>query len=220
MPNLRGKTWTPTTPATVADAQNWEEHLISNEDYQKVLSAVQRVNNTLPDEYGNVHLNTLPDGGLPGQIITKLSAAAGDAGWENPPNLAHIIEKPDGIGLPYRQNLQFINASVHNEDDRTVVDCHGEKGEDGKSAYEYAVDGGYTGTEEQFYSDLGRFQEYADMAEESAGDAQNAVDTILDILSVPEFSIDFTTGEVIYTQDQTYNFTINITTGNLEWEVI
>lgn len=31
MPNLRGKQWTPTTPANVEDAQFWEDHLISDE---------------------------------------------------------------------------------------------------------------------------------------------------------------------------------------------
>lgn len=31
----------------------------------------------------------------------------------------------------------------------------GKKGEDGKSAYQYAVDGGYTGTEEEFQAMLG-----------------------------------------------------------------
>ncbi|MBO6262075.1 MAG: hypothetical protein J6N95_05655 [Bacilli bacterium] len=32
MPNLRGKTWTTTTPAQVTDAQFWEDHLISDSD--------------------------------------------------------------------------------------------------------------------------------------------------------------------------------------------
>ena len=39
------------------------------------------------------------------------------------------------------------------------------KGDDGKSAYEYAVDGGYTGTEEQFAQKLAaeyvKFTDYA-----------------------------------------------------------
>lgn len=36
MPNLRTKTWTETTPAKKEDAQFWEDHLISDEDYQKI----------------------------------------------------------------------------------------------------------------------------------------------------------------------------------------
>ena len=37
-------------------------------------------------------------------------------------------------------------------------------GQDGKSAYTYAIQGGYTHDEAQFYSDLGRMPEYEDMA--------------------------------------------------------
>lgn len=32
MPNLRGKTWTPETPALTSDANFWEDHLMSDED--------------------------------------------------------------------------------------------------------------------------------------------------------------------------------------------
>ena len=34
MPNLRGKTWTPTTPAKTEDANFWEDHLIDDESYE------------------------------------------------------------------------------------------------------------------------------------------------------------------------------------------
>lgn len=34
MPNLRGKTWTPTTPAKTEDANYWEDHLIDDESYE------------------------------------------------------------------------------------------------------------------------------------------------------------------------------------------
>ena len=36
----------------------------------------------------------------------------------------------------------------------------------------------------------------------------------------PEFSVNFTTGELEYTYGDDYNFSINTTTGNLEWEVV
>ena len=49
MPNLRGKTWTTTTPANVGDAQYWEDHLISDSDATKIGTAVQTVNGTLAD---------------------------------------------------------------------------------------------------------------------------------------------------------------------------
>lgn len=34
MPNLRGKTWTATTPAKTEDANYWEDHLIDDESYE------------------------------------------------------------------------------------------------------------------------------------------------------------------------------------------
>jgi hypothetical protein len=38
----------------------------------------------------------------------------------------------------------------------TLVPVQTLKGNDGKSAYSYALDGGYTGTEEEFIENLGR----------------------------------------------------------------
>lgn len=77
MPNLRSKTWTPTTPATVNDAQYWEDHLISDDAAQKAEGAVQSVNNTLPDVNGNI--NITPHSGGPTIIdaLTSTDPAAG-----------------------------------------------------------------------------------------------------------------------------------------------
>ena len=42
----------------------------------------------------------------------------------------------------------------------------------GKTAYQYAVDGGYTGTEADFYADLANFEDWKDDAEQGASDAE------------------------------------------------
>lgn len=134
-----------------------------------------------------------------------------------------------------------------------------------KSAYQSAVDGGYSGTEAQFNALIGNIDQYAADAEQSAEDseayaigkrsgsdvpstdtayhnnslwysqqaatsetnaAQSASDAlgaasqISSLLQVPQFSVDFTTGNLMYTMDAVYSFVINTTTGNLEWEVI
>lgn len=110
-----------------------------------------------------------------------------------------------------------------------------------KTTYEWAVDGGYSGTEQEFYDDLTQFSTYADNAAASAAAAlasQNAasssardaatsatnaanieseIETMIDAVV---FSVNFTSGELEYTNNETYNFSINQTTGNLEWEVI
>jgi len=77
MPNLRSKTWTTTTPATVNDAQYWEDHLISDEAAQKAAGAVQSVNNTLPDENGNINITPSPLG--PTVVDSLNSTSATDA---------------------------------------------------------------------------------------------------------------------------------------------
>lgn len=134
-----------------------------------------------------------------------------------------------------------------------------------KSAYQSAVDGGFSGTEAQFNDLIGNVDQYAADAEQSAEDseayaigkrsgtdvpstdpayhnnslwysqqaatsetnaAQSASDAlgaasqISSLLQVPQFTVDFTTGNLMYTMDAVYSFVINTTTGNLEWEVI
>lgn len=42
----------------------------------------------------------------------------------------------------------------------------------GKTAYQYAVDGGYSGTEADFYADLANFEQWKDDAEQGASDAE------------------------------------------------
>ena len=131
MPNLRGKTWTTTTPAYVEDAQYWEDHLISDADALKITTSVQSVNNTTPDAQGNVDIVALPSGGTAGQVLTKQSSAEGDADWEDPASSGHTIIDENGDDMPYRTNLQFTNAEVTDDsvNDTTVVDCKGAKGD-------------------------------------------------------------------------------------------
>ena len=136
MPNLRSKTWTTTTPAYVEDAQYWEDHLISDEAAAKAASSVQTVNSTAPDANGNVDIVALPSGGTAGQVLTKQSSTAGDADWADPASSGHTIQNPSGTDMTYRENLQFLNAEVTDDstNDRTIVDCKGEKGDPGQAA--------------------------------------------------------------------------------------
>lgn len=218
MPNLREKTWTPTTPANVNDAQFWEDHLIADTDIQRVRSAVQTVEHISPDDSANV--NVFPAGGLMGQVLTKTADGQGNLAWLDPASSGHQIQNSHGTAMPQQQILMFENANVTNDDvdGKTIVDCHGEPGDPGKSAYQYAIEGGYTGTEAKFTEDLGNFQTYATVAEDAADDAEAALEEIRTTLAIPTFTVDFTTGELIYDSNITYTFLINQSTGNLEWE--
>ena len=84
----------------------------------------------------------------------------------------------------------------------------GQDGADGKSAYSYAEDGGYSGTEAQFYSDLG-----------DLGENITTVQELLADVAMTQFSVDFATGNLMYTENDHFSFNINTTNGNLEWEV-
>lgn len=131
MPNLRSKTWTTTTPATVGDAQYWEDHLISDEAAAKAASSVQTVNNITPDQDGNVDVVALPSGGTTGQVLTKISNTSGDADWLDPASGGHAIENDVGTLMTQQPTLQFVNADVSNDsvNSKTVVDCKGAKGD-------------------------------------------------------------------------------------------
>lgn len=51
-------------------------------------------------------------------------------------------------------------------------------------------------------------------------DCNDIKDEITEMIGGTTFTVDFSTGELIYTNDSTYSFSINTTTGNLEWEVV
>lgn len=57
-------------------------------------------------------------------------------------------------------------------------------------------------------------------AETAATEAEAAKADIEELLGVPSFWVDLETGDLMYSVDATYNFTVNETTGDLEWEVV
>ena len=60
----------------------------------------------------------------------------------------------------------------------------------------------------------------AETAEEYAGDVADIKTEITSMIGQVLFFVDYTTGNLMYTDDNPYSFQINTTTGNLEWEVI
>ena len=60
----------------------------------------------------------------------------------------------------------------------------------------------------------------ATQAQRSAQDCEDIKEEVLDMLGVASFTVDFATGELIYTMNNVFSFSINTTTGNLEWEVV
>lgn len=60
---------------------------------------------------------------------------------------------------------------------------------------------------------------YASSASTDATYAHDAIDTINRMLQVAQFTVNTTTGNLEYNSDTAYIFTVNEQTGNLEWEV-
>lgn len=60
----------------------------------------------------------------------------------------------------------------------------------------------------------------AETAEGYADDAADIKAEITTMIGQVLFFVDYTTGNLMYTDDNPYTFQINTTTGNLEWEVI
>lgn len=69
-------------------------------------------------------------------------------------------------------------------------------------------------------------EDSANAAESAKEDAESARDTaesalgqISNLLSLAQFTVDFSTGLLMYDRNEAYTFNINTVTGNLEWEV-
>ena len=61
---------------------------------------------------------------------------------------------------------------------------------------------------------------WSEEAQDRVDEAQGILDEIVDAVNMVTFTVDFATGNLIYSSNATYDFSINTTTGNLEWEVV
>ena len=79
-------------------------------------------------------------------------------------------------------------------------------------------------TDPQYQNNSKFYADYCDDVKDDCNDIKDDCDYIKSqietMVGQTQFSVDFTTGELIYTNESTYNFTVNETTGNLEWEVV
>lgn len=79
-------------------------------------------------------------------------------------------------------------------------------------------------TDPQYQNNSKYYADYCDDVKDDCNDIKDDCDNIKSqietMVGQTQFSVDFTTGELIYTNESTYNFTVNETTGNLEWEVV
>ena len=61
---------------------------------------------------------------------------------------------------------------------------------------------------------------YAQQAQSIKDECDVVLDEVIAGANQVTFTVDFITGELMYSSNAIYNFEINTTTGNLEWEVV
>lgn len=61
---------------------------------------------------------------------------------------------------------------------------------------------------------------WSEQSKDSADHCDDVYDQVEAMVQQVTFTVDLATGEIMYSSDATYNFSINNTTGNLEWEVV
>ena len=62
--------------------------------------------------------------------------------------------------------------------------------------------------------------EAKDDAESAKADAEAALAEMISSMGLAQFTVDYTTGNLMYSNATVYTFSINTTTGNLEWEAV
>lgn len=130
------------------------------------IKPVKTVNNTAPDENGNVNVNVSSG-------ITKESDPTVPSWAKQPQKPTYTAEEVGAVSteaLPEAVNSALAQAKASGEFD----------GEDGKSAYEYAKDGGYTGTEAEFAEDSNPDNIKAELGQIEAPKIVSSVDEMTD----------------------------------------
>lgn len=72
-------------------------------------------------------------------------------------------------------------------------------------------------TEPQYHNNA---KHYSEQASDTADHCDDVYDQVVEAVQQVTFTVDFATGNLIYSSNAVYNFSINETTGNLEWEVV
>ena len=154
---------------------------------------------TAPSWFEQAATRFMPAGGTAGQVLTKLTDADFEAEWQDCQGGADGITPTIGEnGNWYLGATDTGKPSRGEKGDTGANGPQGPKGDtgatgaDGKSAYSYAQDGGYTGTEAEFAAKL---------AAEGLDKALYVINATIDFASF-ELSVDKTFGEIKQAYDE------------------
>lgn len=105
------------------------------------------------------------------------------------------------------------------EAERAVAETLRSNAEEGRVAAETARENAFTAAIEDFNEDRQELSDMRDDAVQAAADAEmykNIVELYADVI-VPVFYVDYTDGHLKYNDSCSFDFTINATTGNLDY---
>lgn len=182
------------------------------------------------------------------QTYANQAASSATAAASSATQAATSAQSVNGAIIQATSTLQgYVNAAQASAASAAVSEANTRAlvtSDYAKTAKSYAVgDTGYRPGEEtdnaRYYSRITQqisdeTAEYVDISEENANiaincktdaeeakeDAESARDQVIDLLTLATFTVDFTTGNLMYDRNEAYTFNINTQTGNLEWEVV
>ena len=157
-----------TLTGTAAENKAVFDRLTGKTAIPKVNEVIDEVNRLTGQDVFTVKA---PDGSIVYMRLNSdkvLETSTDGVNFEATGSSGHVVLDAGGRALPQRSRMQFAEGTVEDVDGVTVV--HGERGpqgiqgvpgNDGKNAYDAALDGGYQGTETQFNAALAQMNDFA-----------------------------------------------------------
>lgn len=146
---------------------------------------------------------------------TQAGTSATSADGYSKTSEAYAIGKRGGSDVPSSDPAYHNNAKYYAEQAGQTV----EHATEGAEAWAVGTRAGVpVPSTDPAYNNNAKY--YAEKAEDAVDDCNDIKEEVMDIAGGSNFTVDFATGELRYTNETTYDFSINTTTGNLEWEVV
>lgn len=153
---------------------------------------------------------------------TSASNSATSADQSAEDSEAWAVGQRDGTDVPSSDPTYHNNAKYYSDQAEGII----EHATEGAEAWAVGERGGVPvpQTDETYHNNSKWYSRQSNAsaldAQQSVTDCQNIKNEVINMIGATTFTVDFTTGELIYTNESTFYFHVNQTTGYLEWEVV
>lgn len=154
---------------------------------------------------------------------TAAAQSAAEAAQSESNAEAWAVGQRDGTDVGSSDPTYHNNSKYYSEQSASSANASEDHAEDSE-AWAVGQRGGVDvpSTDDTYHNNSKYYakqaSDYSQTASGYADEAEDAIETVRELLVGTTFSVNFTTGELEYT-GVAYDFTINTTTGNLMWEV-